>query len=282
MDAIVREAARARLRPFAVRAIERQAQYASLSEIDAETVLGEIDAATRLALAGELPDVPPMSEREMLAELAALHRGEGLGELSGWFKKLRKSVKKIEDGARSIGRKVEDVHKTVFKKVVVPIGAPTIARKMDHREEYKAKAAAAKARYDASGGTDLLAYQQWQNYSALADKALKNIQRQVQTGAAVVAAVVAAPVVGKLVSGPVGKLTAGGSGSLIDQAQDVKKLADQVSALRDQSQAQAVTEYAEAAAEPVEPAPVEPAKPATAAGLSWLLPVGAIATALLF
>lgn len=282
-DVLIHEAARARLRPFAVAAARRAVRRAGPAALRDPRVIGKaIKAATAAAVRGQLPDGGTMSRRQMEAELQGifLANASGLGDLGGWFKSLRKSIKEvgrnIDDGAHKIASKIEDVHKEVFREVIIPVTAPTIDYNLDKRDDYKALAAAALARWEASGRTDTAAYQEAQNYTAMADKRLEKVQDTVKAATAVVGAVVLAP----LVAPTLAKIGAGEviAEAVTDTAKDAAAtaVASEVAKAIAPEAEQALVDYQETVEElakaDAELAEQEPAPAKAGSALAWLLP----------
>lgn len=227
-DVLIHEAAKARLRPFAVvgarRAVQQHGRYA----LDDDRLITKfIDTATMAALNGLLPDAGTMSRRQMEQELTDLYVPlfAGLDGMDGWFKKLTNSINKIgskiedgarkmgskiEDSARKMGSKVDDVNRTIFRKVVMPITAPTVAHDWNERDKLNAQAKTEYDRWIASGMTDKQAYQNYLFYKGSADKRLDKIQTAVKVAGAVVTAFAVAPA---LTAAPAGAAAGSGAGA---------------------------------------------------------------------
>lgn len=196
-DPILLEAARSRIRPFAVRAARAGAARSGLASLDDEEfvkIMGIIDAAAMRAEDGLLPDFGTMSENQFHQKMLEIYQpmlGDSATteELAGLGKKLKKLGKKITGAAKKITKKVVAVHKKIIKKVVTPVVAPTLHRKLQQRDKFKAQAAAAYARWIASGETDQKAYEEYIYAKGMADKRLDTVQKHIRTAGAVVAAV---------------------------------------------------------------------------------------------
>lgn len=296
-DPLILEAAEARLRPFALRAVRRQAQLSglgSLEDNEVEQVLGIIDAASLHALHGSLPDFGTMSqsqfEKEFVATYQPMMAGLSGNELAGLGSKLKKKLKKlgksIKKGAKKIGDKVVELNKKVFKKAILPIGAPTLAHKLRQRDTFNKRADGAYQRWIASGKTDDAAYSEFMQNKAMAKKRLKTVQKHARTAAAVVATVaVAAPVIA---SG--GGAIEAGKALVVNQLKSkageavAEKIAEEIAPDVTAPQAEAAVDYAQSAEEVAaeeagtDAQETEPKK----AGLpGWLLPAAGAAALLL-
>lgn len=216
-DVLIEEAIKRRLRPFAVAAARKAARRGGLGELTRGQIIeSAIETAARAALAGMLPDAGEMSARQFQNELMQIYEIElqglgDLGEMHGWLKKAVSSVRRlgssIEDRAKDIGRKIDDVNRKIIREVVLPVTAPTIAHNLDKRDDYKAKAYAAWLRYEASGRTDAAALQEYEQFTIMANKRLDKVQDTVKAAAAVVGAVVVGPVVASALKGGTAAVT---------------------------------------------------------------------------
>lgn len=222
-DVLIEEAIKRRLRPFAVAAARKAAKRGGLGELTRQKIIDDaIEMAARAAMAGLLPDAGEMSARRFNDELTQVYVVEmqGLGDLQGWTKKLRKSLKRagesIEDRAKSVGSKIDDLNRKVLREVVLPVTAPTIAHNLDKRDDYKAKADAAWARYEASGRTDQAALLEYQSFKAMADKRLEKVQDTVKAATAVVGAFVVGPAVSAALKGGTTAATVDAGPAVVD------------------------------------------------------------------
>jgi len=289
-DVLIEEAVRARLRPFALAAARKAAKERGPAWVSDERIMADaVEIAARAALNGLLPDAGTMTRAEFGRGLAGLAGGDGLGDLGGWFKKLRKAVKKagdkIDDAAQSVGKSVDKLNRKIIKEVVMPVTAPTISYNLDKRENYKTYAAQAWKKYEASGRTDQQALADYQRFNLMARKRLDKVQDTVKLATAVVGAVVLAPTVAAALK-PGGALSAAGAagaGAVKSEARQAaidriaeEVMPDAVEALEDYQEVKGELE----ALDEEEAAEAVPDAPKSGGGI--LLPVAAVITALAF